>query len=198
VIDNGLILDMATRSLIAACLLCLSENAAVPFLSTAAMAADASAKAKVLVTHAEWATCGKNPGIKLSLQVQMENASQKPLVLGRINVAQQRLYREGQKGKLELVGTTATADEFTSDLADSFAAIEEKKLSGHTSETFAIIHYAYISSSHFQLDGHVAKIMASFHITNVRRDGSESDYWSRPVTITLPQNCVAADPLVGD
>jgi hypothetical protein len=170
---------MATRrSLIAVCL-----------LSTATIAADVSVIAKVSVAHAEWATCGKNRGIKLSLQVQMENASQKPLVLGRVNVAQERLYREGQKGKLELIGTTATPDEFPSDLADPFAGIEEKNLPGHTSETFTIVHCAYISSSAFQSDGHAARITASFHITNVRRDGSVSDYWSRPITITLPQNC---------
>jgi len=119
----------------------------------------------------------------------MENASQKPLVLGRLSVAQERLYRAGQKGKLELVGTTATPDEFTSDLANPSADVEEKNLSAHTSETFTIIHYAYISSSAFQSDGHVVRIRASFHITNVRRDGSASDYWSAPVTITLPQNC---------
>jgi hypothetical protein len=92
----------------------------------------------------------------------MENASQKPLVLGRVDVAQERLYREGKKGHLELGGTTATPDEFTRDLARPFADIEEKNLSGHTtSETFTITHYAYISSSHFQSDGHVARIRAA-------------------------------------
>ncbi len=169
---------MLTRSLIAVCL-----------LSTAAMAADASVNAKVSVTHAEWATCGKNPGVKLSLQVQIENASQAPLVLGMVNVAQERIYRKGRKGTLELVGTTATPDEFTSDPASRFADIEERKLAGHTSETLTIIHYAYISSAGFQADGHAARIWASFHVTNVRRDGSVSEYWSRPVAIPLPEIC---------
>jgi hypothetical protein len=170
---------MAIRTLIAFCL-----------ISAAVMAADASVNLKVSVAHAEWATCTKKiRGVKLSLQLQVENDSQLPLVLGSVNVLQERLYREGQKGKLELIGTTATPDEFPSDLADPFAGIEEKNLPGHTSETFTIVHCAYISSSAFQSDGHAARITASFHITNVRRDGSVSDYWSRPITITLPQNC---------
>jgi len=169
---------MTTRSLIVVCL-----------LSTAAMAADSQIIAKVSVAHAEWATCGKNPSVKLSLQVQMENAPQKPLVLGRVNVAQERLYREGQNGELKLVGTTATPDEFASALTGSFSDIEEKKLSGRMSETFTLLHYANIPASDFQSDGRVARITASFHITNVRRDGSVSDHWSRPVTIALPQNC---------
>jgi hypothetical protein len=169
---------MATRSLIAVCL-----------LSAAAMAADSSVNAKVPVAYAEWVACGMNPGIKLSLQVRMENASEKPLVVGRLNVVQERLYRAGRNGELELIETTATPDEFTSDLANPFADIEEKNLPGHTNETFTIIHYAYISSSAFQSDGHVVRIRASFHITNVRRDGTASDYWGAPVTITLPQKC---------
>jgi hypothetical protein len=180
---------MAIRNLITVCLLYWPVIAAGPILSTAALAADSSVNATVSVTHAEWAHCGNNLGIKMSLQVQVENASQKPLVLGRVAVAQERLYREGEKGKLELVGTTATPDEFARDRLDPFADIQEKKLSGHTSETFTIIHYAYMSSSDVQFDGDVAKIVASFHITNVRRTGSASDYWSRPVTITLPRNC---------
>ncbi len=120
---------MLTQSLIAVCL-----------LSTTAMAADASVNAKVSVAHAKWRPCGKNLGVKLSLQVQIENASQAPLVLGRVYVEQEHIYRKGQKGTLELVGTTATPDEFTSDPAGPFADIEEKKLAGHTSETLTIIH----------------------------------------------------------
>jgi len=178
IVSLGLVLGMATRSLIAVCL-----------LSIAGMPADAPVNAKVSVAHAEWATCGKNPGVKLSLQVQIENASQEPLVLGRVYVVNERLYRKGQKGMLELVGTTPTPDEFTSEPASPFADIEEKKLAGHTSETLTIIHYAYISLSDFQSDGHAARIWVSFQITNVRRDGSVSEYWSRPVVITLPAVC---------
>ncbi len=169
---------MATRSLIVVCLLC-----------TAAMTVNAGVNAKVSVTQAEWASCGKNPGIKLSLQVEMENSSQERVVLGRVNVAQERLYREGEQGKLELAGTSATPDEFTSNLTNPYEEIEEKALSGHTRKTFTIMHYAYVSESFVQWDGNVGRIIASFHVTNVRRDGRMFSYWSHPVAIILPQKC---------
>jgi hypothetical protein len=127
---NGLILGMAARSFIAVCLLYLSEIVVVPILFTHVMTAETPASVKVSVNRAEWAKCGKNLGIKLLLQVQMQNTSPKPLVLGRVNVVQERLYRESKKGKLQLVATTATPDEFASDPATPLAAPQATNICG--------------------------------------------------------------------
>jgi hypothetical protein len=162
-------------------------------LSTVAMAADSSPVVKVAVKHAEWTNCGKTSGIKMTLQVELANVSQEPLLIGRINVAQERVYRKDDKDRLELLETTNAPDEFIPlDILHPiapFADIQEQSLAKNASKIVAITHYAYLSSSHIQIDGNTAEILASFHITNVRRDGSGSDYWSDPVKLTLPRNC---------
>lgn len=180
---------MAARSFVTICLMSLSVIAAVPILPTPAIASDTSLNATVLVTDAGWAHCGRNPALRLSLRVEIKNASPEPLVLGRVSVAQERLYREGEKGELKLVGTSATPDEFTSNLTNPFEDIEEVVLPSNTSKIFTIIHYAYVSASHIQRDGDLRRIIASFHVTNVRQDGQVSGYWSFPTAIALPQRC---------
>jgi len=124
----------------------------------------------------------------MSLQVQVENASQTPFVLGKIAVVQERLFREHTGGKLELLGTTATPDEFSQDLLP-FSDIQEKALPTHATQAFTMSHYAYIPVSYIQFEQDVATIVASFHITNVRRDGSGTEHWSSPVKITLERKC---------
>jgi hypothetical protein len=182
-------------SCFAACWGYRSVIASVLILSGGAMAAEAKPNVKVSSIHPEWAVCGATPGVKMSLKIELGNMTQESLVVGRVAVAQERIYRKDEKGKLVLVETTRTPDEFVAtdavatDPSERFAAIQEKELSTNAVEAFTTIHYAYISSSHIQYAGDTASVIASFHITNGRRDGSASDYWSGPVTVNLPRIC---------
>jgi hypothetical protein len=168
--------------LIEAVLLCM-----LPSLGT--MAASASPNVRVSAMHVEWVRCGKPSGMKMVLRVELRNEAQDSLVLGRIEVAQERVYRKGAKGNPELIGTTNVPDEFVDpNSPDDFADIQEQNLPRHASKTFTTVHYVYLADLPSP-DGTSRKLIVSFHITNVRRDGSASEYWSDPITITLPRDC---------
>lgn len=160
-------------------------------LSTGAMSsARESASVQVSIRHVEWIKCGEVSGLKITLQVALSNVSKEPLVLGRIGIEQERLWKQVKNGSLELIRTTDTPDDFAppSD-SDSFANTREHQLSRQGAKSFTITHYVYLAPSDLQLLGGNPKVIASFHITNVRKNGSASDYWSGPISIAVPVNC---------
>jgi hypothetical protein len=173
----------------------MKEIAKVIFLWTllcagAMSSSSSSPKVDIMVRRLHWVRCGTAPGLKISLQVRIHNTSTEALVVGRTQIAQERLWRDTDKGKLELIRTSDTPDEFVhSSHPDAFGEIQEQHLPIHGTKTISMSHHVYLSPKDVQHVGGSRKVIVSFHVTNVRRDGSVSDYWSEPVSIVLPEGC---------
>ena len=156
---------------------------------------------RVSLHRAKWVSCVRPAGIETLLQVVLRNTSSRPLKLGDVRIAQERIYRKNQEGKMELVETTASPDEFSPESvagpvpeqADRDgvrrAAVGKNVLLRGERETFELRHYVYFTPSDLQSKRGSLYLTASFHITNVLRDGQAADYWSDPITIELPPNC---------
>jgi hypothetical protein len=150
----------------------------------------ASSKVQVSIGQSEWAVCGKASGLKTSLRIDVINESKEPLIIDAIQVSQERFWRESDRGKFELIRASNVPDEFVP--SNSVAApgeSEELHVPAHTTKTFTLVHYVYVKPTDIQHAGKNRQIIASFHVTNVRKDGSAYDYWSNPISIVLPQGC---------
>ncbi|MBZ5600638.1 MAG: hypothetical protein LAN83_20230 [Acidobacteriia bacterium] len=155
----------------------------------------ASPSFKVSVEDVEWIRCGRLPTVKLNLRLDLTNNSRVPLTIGRVQIAQERLWREGGKGELIAGRVTDTPDEFVApDAVNDSEKIEELQLAPNAGKTFRLTHYVHLLPTDLRSDGKSQHFIASFHITNVRRDGSLSEYWTCPIVISLPQRCESRVP----
>jgi len=147
-------------------------------------------KIDLSVSHIEWVQCGNPSPLKMTLEVKLSNTSNAPLVLGRIEIAQERLWKKDSKGNLELIRVSDPPDEFAPPAAsDNFGGIHEHELLRRGTKTIRVDHHVYLAPTDLQTSGTHQTVIASFHITDVRRDGGASDYWTGPISIALPVDC---------
>lgn len=140
----------------------------------------------------EWVRCTNPYGLRLKLRVQLGNDSSTPLVVGRIGVANERLYRETEQDKLELIHTTATADDFASSdiLANPTKPVRETIVHAGTTAIFIVDRIVYLPPTAISVSAATRReLIAAFQVTNVLKNGTESSYWTAPVRIPLSNDC---------
>jgi len=145
---------------------------------------DTQPRVSVSVTSAKLVPCGNSYILRTILDIAIKNRSPEALVLGSVDVPQERLWRT-KGSELELIRTTDTLDEFD-DPDAFFSSIREQSLSKDSSKTLSVPHSVYLGAKDIQRDGKAWKVIVSFLVTNVRRDGSVTEYWGAPITISIP------------
>jgi hypothetical protein len=180
-IDERIILMPNIRN---AALLCWLLASTVP-LSASAL------KVQISSQSVEWVRCTSPYGLRLKLRVQLINDSNNPVVVGRIGIANERLYREIEQDKLELIHTTAIADDFASSdiLVDPTTGIQEKIVQSGATEIFVTDRIVYLPPTAISVSATARKFVASFQVTNVLKNGTEFSYWTAPIPIALPNDC---------
>jgi hypothetical protein len=124
------------------------------------------------------------------LTITLSNRSKHPLAVGKIHIAQERFWTNVHKENLGLIRTSDPPDELAaSDAPPAFGEDEDQRLANNAARTFTVTHHVYVTGTDLQHDGKNRKIIVSFHVTNVRKDGSFSDYWSDQIDVALPQGC---------
>ncbi len=161
------------------------------FLSASAMSSSpAVLEVRVSVERLEWAHCGKPSSLKTFLKLDLINQSKESRTIGIIQVAQERFWHERRDGKLGLIRASPTADDFVPpDSPIASGEKEEQHLPSRGTTTVTLVHYVYATPADFQGGGKSRKIIVSFRVTNVTKDGGALDYWSKPISIVLPNGC---------
>jgi len=135
------------------------------------------------------AICDPPVTVKLDLEVKITNSSRRPLGVGRIEVARERFYRD-DSGRLSLLGTSATPDEFPPmDSAGATEGRQDSTLAVNSTKAFRLAHYIHLLPKDVESVVHDRKLIVSFEVTNVESNGHASEYWTRPITIVLPEDC---------
>jgi len=101
------------------------------------------------------------------------------------------VWRRSAGGHLELIRETNTPDEFPTpeQYDEMLAAIKERPLARHQVVTISALHNFYLAPQFIEHSSGLRTVTATFSVVNLRRDGSASQYWTQPVTITLPDGC---------
>lgn len=146
---------------------------------------------KVSSQDVEWVHCTNPYGLKLTLRIVLRNESDAPITTGKIGSAKERLYNRTEQYGLKLINTTATPDEFSpADILDNKTdEIREQIIPAGSDATFTIVHYTYVPPVAITRGRPNSEILASFEVTNVRKDGKHSSYWSEPSSIKIPLTC---------
>jgi hypothetical protein len=128
----------------------------------------------------------------LSIEGHLRNISQQSLPIGRLEIGEERLYREGHDGKLKMIGTTKTPDELGQGVPLELSRNGERQREKETMLAprgilrFTISHYMYFPSKYVQHRDNQKDLVVSFHVINILRGGSTREYWTDLVTIQLP------------
>ena len=174
--------------------LLVEAAALVSLCAVVAWPSPPSPKARVSIRRVEQASCPSPSTMRMTLQAEFENLSGGPLVFGRVEALQQRFYSEGDDGKLSLMRTSDTADDFEPRdiVSGEFPAVQEQLVPAGVAKVLTVNSYIYLQPSDAQIIHGKRQLIVSFHITNLRRDGSASTYWMTPLYIRVPDNCETA------
>ena len=74
-------------------------------------------------------------------------------------------------------------------LSDLLKGIHEKTLSPNKNTTLSFDYSIFLLEDDVIHDGENHHVLVSFDITNLRKDGQASEYWSEPIRISVPKGC---------
>lgn len=161
----------------------------------------------ISVKQITWIRCQEPLGIKLSIEGQLRNISQRSVPIGKLAIAGARLYHQRYDGKLETIGTTKAPDELGQGVPLESSSVEqgqseraeEAMLAPGRMLRFTISHYMYFSSKYVQHRGNHRDLIVSFHVISVLDGRSTREYWTDVVAIHLPSQsqCIEDGEAIG-
>ena len=145
---------------------------------------------KVSVKRVVVESCARNM-LHLGLRLELQNKSASPIVLGSIAALQQRLFSTNAQNNLDVIRTSPVPDEFDSHdvVSNEFPEIVENPLDAGKKQSVGLkVHVLYFPTD-VQSARNRRHLIVGFHISNLRRNGKASDFWTDPVRVLIPENC---------
>ena len=130
-------------------------------------------------------------GVNVSLNLEINNRSSEPLLVGRLEIAREKFYRLNGHGKLTLIDMSNAPDEFVSDPTAPPEHINEETLAPAARKRIAFDHIIYFMPQEVLTDAKGQHILVSFDVSNVPNNGRVAEYWTTPVPIVLPKGCTS-------
>jgi len=156
---------------------------------------DKSVKATVKVTGPASCDPSSTVTMKIPLQVQIVNKSDKGITLGRVDVFQERYLGIDEKGQFHVLVTSAPPEEvfdapdYVGGPSQLESRIHETILPAKATKTVTLLHYIFWYANYEQVVGNDRKLFLSFHVSNLERSGHATNWWSDPVSIIVPPAC---------
>jgi hypothetical protein len=129
-------------------------------------------------------------GIKVALNIEVNNRSAEPLLLGRIEIAREKFYRLNVQGKPALIDLSTAPDEFVSDPTAPPEHIAEETLAAGSRKRLELDHIIYFMQKEVLKDAKGQRVLVSFDVTSVPNNGRVSEYWTAPIAIAIPKGCM--------
>ena len=160
-------------------------------------AAEANIPAKVTVKLTGAAFCDPSSAttMRIPVEIQIVNESDKGITIGRVDIFQERYLGIDEKGQFRVLVTSAPPEEVFDAPASVGgpsqldSRVHETTLPAKATKTVPLLHYIFWYANYEQVVGNERKLFLSFHVSNLERSGHATDWWSDPVTIVVPPTC---------
>ena len=129
--------------------------------------------------------------ILVPLRVDIENTSDKKIIVGRVTVVNEQIYHRLSEGKIVTFRTTTPPDELGVSFVpgDGFPDVIDEELSSGEHRAIEVREYVYLVLHDTQIEKGMPMLRISFRIVNLRHNGEGDNYWSDPMLIPIPARC---------
>ena len=146
-----------------------------------------------------WVTVPKATGLKIRLIIEFKNTTEQPLVVGRVEIVEERYYHKDQQGELHLFRTGVRPEKIEVGVEGSLfeskstpvkrkdkVPIVEQVVPPGTTRAFPLDHYSYIVASDAESNAEGRTLTVGFKVANILRS-DETEIWSDPITVIIPK-----------